>query len=98
MKISVVLRLLSSVFLFFSLGSLPYSFFQLLRWIVSGTSFYSGWLFSKSKNHNWAWFFFIVGVLFNPIVPFYLSRDTWMIIDIIVAFIFIISLKEKNIT
>lgn len=60
--------------LFLALGYHPYSYYIILRWVVLGSFFYSGWVFSKLKKHNWAWFFFIAGVLFNPIIPVYFNR------------------------
>ncbi|MCM8787533.1 MAG: hypothetical protein NC935_05710 [Candidatus Omnitrophica bacterium] len=91
-KISILLRLISGLMLFLALGYHPYSYYITLRWIVSISSFYSGWVMSKIKRHNWAWFFFIVGVLFNPIIPVYLNRSTWQIIDFAFAVVFSYSL------
>jgi hypothetical protein len=95
-KISILLRLISAIMLFLALGYHPYSYYILLRWVVFGSSFYSGWVFSQLKNHDWAWFFFIVGILFNPIIPVYLSRSTWQIVDLTVSLIFFTSLIIKS--
>lgn len=95
-KISIILRLISGVILFLAIGNHPSSYYTILRWVVFCTSFYSGWVFSKLEKHSWSWLFFIVGILFNPIIPVYLDRLTWQIIDIIVASIFVISLSIKN--
>jgi hypothetical protein len=76
-KLSIVLRLISGLMLFLALGRHPYSYYILLRWVVAGSSLYSGGVLSKLKKHNWAWFFFITGILFNPIFPVYLPRSTW---------------------
>ena len=93
---SVILRLICGVMLFLALGYHPYSYYILLRWVVFGSSFYSGWVFSQLKNHGWAWFFFIVGILFNPIMPVYLNRSTWQVIDLISGVIFFVSLIIKR--
>jgi len=95
-KISIFLRFISAIMLFLALGYHPYSYYILLRWVVSFSSFYSGWVFSRLKSHNWAWFFFIVGILFNPIIPVYLNRLTWQIIDLIVSLILFTSLIIKS--
>ena len=99
-KIASFLRLVSGLMLFLALGRHPYSYYILLRWVVSGSSFYSGWVFSQLKNHSWTWFFFIAGILFNPIIPVYLNRSTWQIIDLVFAVIFFVSLtiNAKNIS
>jgi len=95
-KISIILRFISAIMLFLALGYHPYSYYILLRWMVSFSSFYSGWVFSRLKSHNWAWFFFIVGILFNPLIPVYLNRSTWQVIDLVLAIIFFISLFKKD--
>jgi len=92
-KASIVIRLISGVLLLLAIGFHPYSYYILLRWIVSGTSFYSGWAFSKMEQHNWAWIFFIIGILFNPIIPVYLDKASWVLIDLISATLLFYSLK-----
>ena len=96
-KLSAILRLTSAVLLLIALGNHPSSYYAILRWVVSGSSIYSGWVLSRLKKHNWGWFFFIAGILFNPVIPFYLDRSTWQLIDIVAAIIFFISLSVKNI-
>jgi len=55
------------------------------------------------KKQVWLWIFAGIALLFNPIIPFHLSRDTWQFIDIVIAIIFFVSLfayrinQSKNI-
>lgn len=95
-QISRVLRLISGVLLFLALGYHPYSYYIVLRWIIFLSSFYSGWVLSKLEKHNWSWIFLIVGILFNPIIPVYLDRGIWQIIDVVVALTFMFSLSVKH--
>jgi hypothetical protein len=37
------------------------------------------------------WLFGLIALLFNPIIPFYLSRQSWQISDVIIGIIFIVS-------
>jgi len=94
--ISVLARIFSCLVLFIALYDNPYSYYQILRVIVSVTAFYTGWLFYPKGLRNWTWFFFIVGVLFNPVLPVYLSRSIWQIIDIVVILGFLISVRKLN--
>ncbi len=94
-KISRFLRLLSGVMLLFAFGYRPYFYYIILRWVVSGSSLYSGWVLSRLHKHNWAWLFFIVGILFNPIFPFYLDRSIWQLIDLVIGILFFYSLIKK---
>jgi len=43
------------------------------------------------RGKFWAWTFGLVGALFNPIIPVHLSRDTWTVVDLIVAGLFVLS-------
>lgn len=88
------LRLLSIVLLFLAILPFPYFYYQILRWVVSGSSFYTGWVLSEQRHIKWTWVFYIIGALFNPIAPFFLNRGTWSIIDIAVAIIFAFSLTK----
>jgi len=36
---------------------------------------------SQMQLTFWAWVFGLLAITFNPIVPFYLQRQTWQIID-----------------
>jgi hypothetical protein len=74
------------------LEGLPYGFFQLLRLILFGSSAYLGWLSYVSKKFFWTWSFVIIGVVFNPILPLYLDRNLWRIIDLFVATFLIVSI------
>jgi len=96
-RISLVFRVVATIFLILALGNYPYGFYTLLRWIVTITSLYTGYLFSKVGNHGWAWVLFITAVLFNPLVPVYMDKSTWHVVDILVAGIFLFSLSRKEI-
>lgn len=79
-------------------GDFPYSYYQFLRWATAIASFYLAYSAYKNKRIAWTWIFAIIGILFNPIVPFYLERETWQFLNLAVAVIFSVSLfKFKNI-
>lgn len=88
-------KILAILFLLGALGSWSYGYYQLLRWVILGAGAYAAYLAYNSGKNLWTWIFGAIAVLFNPILPFYLSKDTWQFIDIIVAIIFFISLFYK---
>ena len=88
-KIMAVLLLLGA------LGNWPYSYYQILRWFVFAVGGYSAYLSHSSRKETWAWIFVATAILFNPIAPFYFSKNTWQFIDIIGAIVFCISLFYK---
>ncbi|MEX0998373.1 MAG: DUF6804 family protein [Thermodesulfobacteriota bacterium] len=90
--------LLAVALLLGSLGDHPYGYYQLLRWVVSIVAFYSAYIAFQNGSSAWIWILIAIGVLFNPIRPFYLDRGTWLILDIVSAVvltIFIISGRKK---
>jgi len=90
-------KILVILFLLGALGDNPYGYYQFLRWLILGVSGYSAYLAYNSGRKIWAGIFGLIAILFNPFIPFYLSRSTWQPIDIIVAIIFLISkFKIRN--
>ena len=90
-------KVLAILFLLGALGDNFYGYYQFLRWIVLGVGAYSTYLAYNSENKIWMWAFALITLLFNPIIPFYLSKDMWQVIDVIVAIIFSVSIfKIKN--
>jgi uncharacterized membrane protein YccC len=75
-----------------ALGHWPYGYYQFLRLVVCGTGLYVAWLLAYSSKYPWtAWFFVPIAILFNPLVPVHLSRDTWQLIDPICAVVFLLA-------
>lgn len=71
--------------------SMPIGFFTLLRWAVMGASIYYAYeIYQKKVDTDfWFWVFVILAVLFNPLIPIYLAKDTWKFIDFMVAVAFV---------
>lgn len=77
----------------------PYGFYTLLRLIVSISSGFIIYLNYKEEKRitTSVIIFAIICLLFNPIVPVYLTKSQWIPIDIITSIIFIYSyFKIKN--
>lgn len=88
-------KIIAILILLFALGQHPYGYYQLLRWVVSLAGAYSAYLAYEAENKGWLWIFVTIAILFNPIIPFYLARETWQILDVLVAIIFGVSLFAK---
>jgi len=81
--------LAAAAFLLGALGDWPYAYYQLLRWIVCGVGAYSAYVAYTQKRRGWTGIFVVIAILFNPMVPFYLERGTWQVLDIIAAIPFL---------
>ncbi len=78
-------------------GVWPYGYYILLRWVVAGTALFVLWTAYELKKIAWLWIMGITALLFNPIAPIHLDKDTWVVLDFIVAGIFLASIfKIKN--
>lgn len=73
------------------LNGWPYAYYIILRWVVCGTSIFNAIGFSKSKLTGWVLVFGALAFLFNPLIPVYLNKSSWVGIDLISAIIFFLS-------
>jgi hypothetical protein len=63
---------------------MSYDFYVLLRIVVWAVAGHTAWLAYSRKPKFWQIWLRLLGglaVLFNPIAPFYLSRETWRVLD-----------------
>lgn len=72
--------------------SLDIGYFTFLRWVVSVASIYYAYFIYKKeqKLSYWFWNFIVLAILFNPIIPVYLVRDTWVLFDLVTLILFMI--------
>lgn len=78
----------------------PYDFYILLRWVISISSIIVAYGFYKSKLTAWTFIFGAVAFLFNPIMPIYLNKSSWILIDFVSAGLFFLagySTKKRGI-
>jgi hypothetical protein len=79
--------------LFGAIAEWTYGYYTLLRWITCIAATLVAFQ-AFEKNINWAKVvFIIIAILFNPLAPIYLSRSTWIPIDIITAIFFIFAIR-----
>lgn len=88
----IIVRIIAIFLLIWALDGHPYSYYTLLRFAVCGVSAYSAYFALKLEKNGWAWTFGIIAILFNPIIPIHLDRETWKFIDVGVAILLLVSL------
>lgn len=97
-SVSGIARLVAAALLIWALARHPYGYYKLLRWVVCGAGAYSAFVALASEKMAWVWILGIIAVVFNPLIPVHLDRDTWAIIDVVTAGVFIVStflVREK---
>jgi len=82
-----------AVLCFIAIFSLPYGYYTFMRLVVTGLSVYAAFNHSN-KDQTQFWMLLGVAVLYNPLIPIHLSRDTWMPINIITGSYFVFLAKK----
>lgn len=80
-----IVKIIAIIMLFWALADNTYGYYQFLRWVIAGVSSYSAYLAYEQDNSVWTWILAITAILFNPIAPIHLDRETWSILNIIAA-------------
>lgn len=62
--------------------ALPRGSFVALRWMVFAPMAFATWIEVRRGRLPQAWIVGLVGVLFNPLRPFYFSRQVWLAWDV----------------
>lgn len=96
----IVARIIAIGLLFWALDKHPYGYYTMLRFIVCAVTAYGAWFASEIENKGWAWCLGIIAVLFNPIFPVHLDKETWGYINVMVGIIIAVSfffLRKKKI-
>jgi hypothetical protein len=81
----------AAVLLLVALLPLPYGYYTFLRIVVCGTAGYGAYLFAEDGRMQWTIALGLLAVLFNPIIPIYLDRTTWAILDLAAAVVLLMS-------
>jgi len=64
-------------------GGHPYSFYTTTRWVVFLVCCVGVYQNLESSPKAILIGFIVIGVLFNPLIPFRFKRDVWQVIDIL---------------
>lgn len=74
-------------------GIWPYGYYVVLRWVVTGVAIFILWIPSNAKQQAWLWWSLLgVALLFNPIFPFHLDKEIWVVIDFVAVALFLVSI------
>ncbi len=91
---------LASILLLLALLSWPYGYYTFLKIVVTIISaYYANYLYENKLAETlkfWFWGLIFIAILFNPILPIYLDRETWGFIDILAAIFFAWMILKGN--
>ncbi len=90
----------SAALLLIGILNLPYGYYTFLRLFITCSSIYISLSYKENDNNKlniWVVIFLIIAILFNPIFPIYLDKESWKIIDFFVAGLYLFSyLTDSN--
>jgi len=76
--------------LLIALLSMPYYYYQLIRWCICGSAAYIAYLHYKEKGCDLLTVLFIaIAIVYNPIEPIHLFKEAWIVINIITVIVFL---------
>ncbi|MDD3488050.1 MAG: hypothetical protein PHH35_01730 [Candidatus Pacebacteria bacterium] len=73
-------------------GIWPYWYYIFLRWVVAGIALFVLSIAYEVKKGKWVWIMGGLALLFNPLTPTHLSKEAWVILDLIAAGLFFVSI------
>lgn len=87
--------ILAGIMLLLAIPSIwPYSYYQILRWVVAIVVSYNAYLAYESKQNGWLFIMVAIAILFNPIAPIHLEKSTWTIFNLITSGIMFYSINK----
>jgi len=81
----------AAVMLILASGRHPYDYYTILRWLVTLVCVLGLYISITDELKYSPWLTGIIGLAFNPIVPFHLKKGTWNVLDPIFAILMAIS-------
>ena len=82
--------ILVAVFLFSAMGHWPYGFYQFLRLVTTAVGGYVAVRSFSSGRAMQGIIFAAIALLFNPILPVHMVRETWHSIDACCGLVFLV--------
>ncbi len=96
-QIITIVKIIAIIMLFWALADNPYGYYQILRWVIASVAGYSAYLAYEQGKNTWTWILAITAILFNPIAPIHLDRETWSVLNIIAGAIIFTSIFKMKV-
>lgn len=90
------IKLILSALFLLCLAPMPYGFYSLIRFVAMIAFAIYAYVYYEKKNNELAIAFLSLAILFQPLLPIYLGRTLWNIIDVGVAIFLIVLYVKEN--
>lgn len=89
------LSVIAAIMLLLAVPSIwPYAYFQILRWVVAIVAALNAYRAYEHNKTEWVVLMVGTAILFNPVAPIHLSKDTWVVLDIAAAILMFVAAKK----
>ncbi len=96
-KLMFRVKLGMALALLLCLADLPYGFYVLIRFAAMVVFAVMAYQYYQAKNNVWMVTFGALALLFQPLVKISLDRETWNVVDLVVAVLLLYLLwKERK--
>ena len=96
MNIENIIKIVLAVLFFLCLVDMPYSYFQLVRFVALLGFSYLAYQANQQEKTNEMFLYGGLALLFQPFFKIALGRELWNVVDVVVAIGLLWSLLQKN--
>ena len=90
------IKLILSALFLLCLVPMPYGFYSLIRFVAMIAFAIYAYVYYEKKNNKLAIVFLSLAILFQPLLPIYLGRMLWNIVDVSVAIFLVVLYVKEN--
>lgn len=80
--------LIASLLLLIATATMPYGYYQFLRIAITAAAGITAYDLFENKRNTWLIAFFLIMILYNPIIVIHFDKAIWKPINIITAVFF----------
>lgn len=82
---------LAIVLLLVALAPLPFTYYQLMNWVVVGACVTTAMTAHAHKKTALVWMLIAIAVVFNPVEPIHFGANVWKALDVVAAVLLALS-------
>jgi len=86
----LILALVGAALSLIAIAQLPYGYYTFNRVALTVLAIILAVVAVRNKAPGWLWGLAPIAVLWNPAIPFYLTREIWTPLNVIAAAVFIV--------
>ena len=91
-----IARLVAAGALLIGAAGAPYGYYNFMRTFVTVVGGYSAFRAHERRSNGWVWLLGGAAILFNPVVPLRLDRQSWAALDVIGALVFLLTFAGRT--